>query len=256
MLNRVHHLDGCAVTATDGAVGHVKDALFDDAKWAIRYLAVDIGNWLSTREVLVSPYAIRQPLSAAANLDLRLSRTQILHSPGIDARKPASRDDERAVLAYYGYPDYRNEENLWATGGYPDFPPRPAAPKRTAAGRAAGAEGPPAADAPLHSCARLKGCAIHASDGSMGQLDDFLFDDESWAIRYVVAATRDGWTGGRKVLIAPYWIDRIDREGRSVHVNLTLQQVKTSPVYDDSSPVHRDYEERLHSAYDRTGHWD
>ncbi|MBC7480437.1 MAG: PRC-barrel domain containing protein, partial [Rhizobacter sp.] len=52
MLNSVSHLNGSTLSATDGAIGHVKEAYFDDVAWAVRYLVVDTGHWLAGREVL------------------------------------------------------------------------------------------------------------------------------------------------------------------------------------------------------------
>ncbi len=253
MLNRVQHLHGCAVHASDGAIGRVRDAFFDDIRWTIRYLVVDTSKWMSGRDVLISPHAVAQPLSMAKHIEVLLTRTQVIHSPEVDTREPVSRQTEVDVLAYYGHPSYWRAGSLWATGDYPSASRTPKAVDGPVIEPAAGA---PIAEGSLRSCAHVKGCAIHAGDGSIGRVDDFVFDDESWAIRYFVVDTRTWWPGGTKVLIATHWIDRIDWDARGVHVNLTLEQVRTSPVYDEDSPVHRDYEERLHSAYDRTGYWD
>ena len=61
MLRSVKEMEGYAVGATDGVIGHVKDFYLDDEAWVIRYLVVDTGGWLSSRKVLVSPIAIGLP---------------------------------------------------------------------------------------------------------------------------------------------------------------------------------------------------
>ncbi|MBE9080437.1 PRC-barrel domain-containing protein [Romeria aff. gracilis LEGE 07310] len=43
--------------------------------------------------------------------------------------------------------------------------------------------------ATLRSAETLRGYKIHASDGEIGKVDQFLFDDESWTIRYLVVNT-------------------------------------------------------------------
>ncbi|MEP7303296.1 MAG: PRC-barrel domain-containing protein [Caldimonas sp.] len=58
MLRSAKDLEGFAVGATDGVIGHVKDLNFDDEAWVVRYLVVDAGGWLSSRKVLISPIAI------------------------------------------------------------------------------------------------------------------------------------------------------------------------------------------------------
>jgi PRC-barrel domain len=61
MLRNVTDLQGYAIRATDGVIGRVDDAYFDDEDWAIRYLIVDAGGWLSGRRVLISPIAVGHP---------------------------------------------------------------------------------------------------------------------------------------------------------------------------------------------------
>ena len=256
MLDRIHHLDKSTVTATDGVIGHVKDVFFDDIRWTIRYLVVDTGHWLSGREVLVSPHAVKPMLADARNIDVRLTRQQITNSPDIDTHMPVSRQHECEVAAYYGYPEYWGADSLWATGGYPYFPVAMPTEAELAADQSARAARLASPDGALRSAAQVKGYAIHASDGSIGHVSDFVFDNETWAIRYLVVETRNWWPGGKSVLIGAHWIDQIDWAARCVRVTITLAQVRSSPAHDDSSPVHRDYEVRLHSAYDRTGYWD
>ncbi len=256
MLNRVHHLDGSTVTATDGLIGHVKDIFFDDVRWVIRYLVVDTGHWLSGREVLISPYAIKPLVATEKNIDVRLTRQQVTDSPDVDTHMPVSRQHEIEVTAYYGYPNYWGAGGLWGMGGYPYFPVALPTAEELADDNAARAARAASADSALRSAAHVKGYAVHAIDGSVGHVSDFIFDDETWAIRYFVVETRNWWPGGTRVLVASHWIDQIDWDEHSVRVKITLSQVKSSPVYDERSPVHRDYEERLHAAYDRAGYWD
>ena len=256
MLDRVHHLDTCTVTATDGLIGHVRDVFFDDIRWTIRYLVVDTGKWLSGREVLISPYAVKPLVAAANNIDVRLTRRQVVDSPDVDTHMTVSRQHEAEVVAYYGYPEYWGVGSLWAMGGYPYFPVALPTEEDLAADKVARAARAASTDGALRSATHVRGYAIHANDGSIGHVSDFIFDDETWAIRYFVVDTRNWWPGGKSVLIGSHWVDRIDWDERCVRVTISLAQVRSSPVYDDSSPVHRDYEVRLHGAYDRTGYWD
>ena len=74
----------------------------------------------------------------------------------------------------------------------------------------------------------LKGFAIGAKDGDIGEASDFIFDDKKWTVRYLVADT-ERWLPGRRVLISPIVIDRVDWEGKRLPVLLTQDQVKNSP---------------------------
>jgi len=72
----------------------------------------------------------------------------------------------------------------------------------------------------------------------------------------LVIDTRNWWPGGKKVLVGTHWIDHIDWAERTVYVKLTREQIKTSPLWEESVHISRDYEERLHDAYERKGYWD
>jgi hypothetical protein len=60
MLRSISDLHGSAVHASDGDIGSVNQAYFDDESWGVRYLVVETGNWLNDRQVLVSPYSVKR----------------------------------------------------------------------------------------------------------------------------------------------------------------------------------------------------
>jgi hypothetical protein len=65
----------------------------------------------------------------------------------------------------------------------------------------------------LANATNLKGFAIRTRDGELGTVDDFYFDDETWAIRYRTVET-GGWLAGRQVLISPISVIDTDWQGR------------------------------------------
>lgn len=251
MLNSFSHLTGSTVTATDGSIGHVKAAFFDDQSWTIRYLVVDTGTWLPGREVLISPYSIKQSLSGLDNIEVSLTREQVKVSRDIDTHQPISRQHEREYLNYY---EYRGT-GVWVMGAYPLRPPYRPRPADIAADNTT-RQPDRFADVHLRSSVVVTGYEIRAPDESIGHVKDFVFEDQSWAIRYVVVDTRNWWPGGRKVLVATHWIDRIDWAMNTVHVTLTREQIKNSPEYHEKMAIDRDYEQRLHAGYNRNGYWD
>ena len=48
-------------------------------------------------------------------------------------------------------------------------------------------------------------------DGEIGKVREFYFDDQHWAIRYLVADT-ENWLAGRQVLISPYALGSVNEE--------------------------------------------
>jgi len=80
----------------------------------------------------------------------------------------------------------------------------------------------------LHRASKVRGFHILATDGEIGHVDDFLFEEGSWALRYLVVDTSN-WIGGNSVLIASAMIESIDAPGEVIRVRMTRDQVERSP---------------------------
>ncbi len=255
MWNTVNHIKGAKVIATDGQIGHVTEVYFDQQKWTIRYLVVATGGWLSGRDVLISPYAVRPPMGDGKSVHVALTRQKVQDSPPIDTHQPISRRHEQEMLSYYTFPAYWQGVDLWYMSALPLLPaPLPDSVEAQAEIEAR-ENNVPAEDVYLSSSAAVTGYDIQASDDSIGHVADFIYDDESWAIRYLVVDTRNWWPGGRKVLLATPWINRVDWAEKTVYTPLTREQVKNSPEYEEGK-LDREYEKRLHQAYERSAYWE
>ncbi|MGD8714410.1 MAG: PRC-barrel domain-containing protein [Desulfobacterales bacterium] len=93
----------------------------------------------------------------------------------------------------------------------------------------------------LRNVSAILNHVLLAQDGEIGRCKDFLFDDEKWTIRYMVADTGK-WLPGRKVLISPMVLGQPDWSTRCFQVNLTGHQIENSPALDKDAPVSRQYE--------------
>jgi hypothetical protein len=109
-------------------------------------------------------------------------------------------------------------------------------------------------DCHLRSTDEVDGYRIQAADGEIGHVEDFIIDDENWAIRYLIIDARNFWSG-KKVLVSPKWIERVSWSESKVFVNLSRDTIKQSPEYTEESLLTRDYEDRLHRHYNRQGYW-
>jgi hypothetical protein len=257
MLQRLESLYGCTVAASDGEIGTIDDAYFDDDAWGLRYLVVKTGSWLDKRLVLISPYSIKpsNPGSRAVHVDL--TRRQVRDSPDIDTDKPVSRQHEAGYISYYGYPRYWGGAYLWGQGSYPVFESMAAA-QATASStdaRSDWEDDNEPGDVHLRSAKEVKGYHIEASDGSIGHVCGFIFDDEAWAVRYLKIDTRNWWPGGKEVLIATKWIDLVDWGSSTAYTRLSRDAIKDSPEYNDALPLSRSYETTLHQHYRKGGYW-
>jgi hypothetical protein len=249
MQKNTKDLKGAAIVATDGDIGKVDDFYFDDNSWTIRYLVADTGNWLLGRKVLLSPIAVGKADFPSGRFNVMLTKKQVEGSPSIDTDKPVSRQHEAYYHDYYGYPYYWTGPLLWGPMYCPQIPVLDQ--KRIEEPRAEREE---AGDLHLRSANAVTGYHLEATDGAIGHVADFIIDDETWEIRYVVADMRN-WLPGRKVLIAPRWIDRVNWEVSKIYVSLTQESIKKAPAFNSETP-NREYEEKLHDHYDRPNYWD
>jgi hypothetical protein len=83
----------------------------------------------------------------------------------------------------------------------------------------------------LHRTQRVRGFHLHATDGGIGHIDDVLFDDQTWTVRYLVVDTSN-WIGGRTVLVSASLVTHIDSIERRVDVGVTRAQVEAGPSMD------------------------
>jgi len=244
MLRSVKSLKGYKISAKDGALGKVDEFLFDQSTWAARYLVVDTGNWLPGRKILISPASIEQPVTEAKMVPVTLTKEQVENSPGMETDKPISRQAEIELHDYYHWTPY------WIGGGFgaPAIPPSSEEKKQAAV---AATE---KVDTVLRSTREVLKYRIHATDGDMGHVEDFILDDDIWTIRYLVIDTRN-WLPGRSVLISPEWIEKISWADSKVWIDQTKDQIKNSPKYDPLAPINKEYETRLYDFYGRPRYW-
>jgi len=106
----------------------------------------------------------------------------------------------------------------------------------------------------LRSIKQLYGDKIEASDGEIGHVKDFYFDDQNWAVRYLIADT-GSWLSGRQVLISPHSLSHLDQAGKVLRVNLTRKQIEKGPSIESHKPVSRQYEEEYYRYYGWPYYW-
>ena len=100
----------------------------------------------------------------------------------------------------------------------------------------------------------MKGAAIIARDGAIGEAEDVYFDDEKWTARYLVVKA-GALLFRRDVLVSPISIEKVDEANNQVIVNLTRDQVKNSPDIDTQKPVSRQHETAFMDYYGYPYYW-
>lgn len=249
MLRSLRSLERYRVNATDGDLGCVEDFLVDDEAWTIRYLVVDTGSFIGGRRVLVSPISFREIDWSSRRVHLALTKEKIIRSPGVELDKPVSRQHEFQLYGYYGYGLYWGYPGIWGAGAFPSA--------LVAARPCDGAAPFPDEghdDVHLRSINAVRNYHIHGRDGSIGHVDDFLIDDETWELRYLVIDTSNWWLG-KKVLVPPQWATRVSWVEGNVYVNASREQIKSSPVWDGRAALDRSFEERTYEHYGCFSPW-
>jgi hypothetical protein len=106
----------------------------------------------------------------------------------------------------------------------------------------------------LRVASAIHGFKISALDGLIGHVDDVLFDDDTWLVRWVVVRT-GGWLDNRKVLLPTLCLGHIDTEQKEFSVLLDKEQVKDSPNVDTDKSVSRQMETNVYDYYGWTPYW-
>jgi hypothetical protein len=107
----------------------------------------------------------------------------------------------------------------------------------------------------LQNIKDLYGSNLVAVDGDIGHVQDFYFDDKTWAIRYLVADT-GSWLAGRRVLLSTHVFGKLDQYENTLHIKLQKNQIQNSPCIESNKPVSRKHEEEYHRFYGWPAYWD
>ena len=249
MLRSLKNLEKYSTSATDGPVGEVVNFLLDDERWAIRYLVVETGTFFAGHEVLISPVSFGAIEWDTRQFHLALTMEKIKGSPAVETDRPVSRQREREHFLYYGYPKYWGSSGVWGMAPIP-------------AGlmpgnlylEASGEPDPDDGDIHLRSAKELRGYSIQGTDEVIGHVQDFIVDDLTWEIRYLVIDISQ-WGFGKAVLVSPHWASSISWDQRQVHMDLTRQEIQDCPRWNPSAGVNREYEVCLYDYFGRPAYW-
>jgi hypothetical protein len=204
MLCELKALIGSPVVATDSEMGSVRNFLFDDLSWKVRYLVVDVGNWLKRRDVVLPISTLEKPDWANKTCCAHLTKDQVRNSPDVDAEEPVSRQQEIAMHNYFG------PLASWVDSefGSPSIPTGMKYPLHTAE------------VLHLRSASHMLGYHKWATDGDFGILEGFVMDEASWHLGYLDVKSGD-WLQNRSVLIPTRWVQSVSWTEFRIHLHHT-----------------------------------
>lgn len=250
MLQVISALNGFAIEASDGRLGTVVDFLFDDSNWRVRWLVVDCGTWLRGRKVLIHPSAISGTRLEDRRFEVNLTMAQVNESPDWSLDRPVSRQMESRLFGYYGWDPLWDAPYLGGTPGAmatpllapPDFKFQMAEDIRLER------EGTVEEDAHLRGFQEIVGYHLHASDGDIGHVENMMLDASDWSLPYFVVDTSNWWFGER-VLMSVVAVTSIEWTDRRIHLDISKDQVKSSPKWDPLVAFNEFYAKTLHHHY-------
>ncbi len=235
MQRNISSLIGYSLGATDGEIGKVDEFYFDDKNWSIRYLIVETGSWLNGRKVLIAPQSVKSTDSDAKEFFVNLSKELIKTSPDIDTDKPVSSQQEISLYGHYAWDRYGG--GGFYAGGSAPFLNTPLIIDEKVFKEADNNDDRKDDDLHLRSTNALTGYHIHATDGDIGHVNDFIIDDKTWEVLYFVIDTHN-WFGGKKVLVNVKHITDIQWENSKIILDISMEGVKECEVFDESDYDH------------------
>lgn len=243
MLWNATELKGYSVHATDGLIGVVKDFLFEDANWTIRWMVVDTRSWLHGRRVLLPPSAFGRPDMGFHQFLVKLTRAQVKASPNAITDEPVSRAMEGHIYSHYGWEPYWGGGSMM-TGAIvtPFGPPNYLSGLNEPSFASSSSEQQPG-DPHLRSIEEVIGYHIEATDRAIGHVEDFLVDESSGSLHYIVVDTKN-WRPGKRVLISPKSVRGIDWSDNVIRLSLDREGVKDSFTPDDLAQLDQNSSQR------------
>jgi len=233
MMQVISALVGFGIEATDGPLGSVVDFLFDDSTWNVRWLVVECGSWLRGNRVLIHPSAIVANDFDGERFDVKLSKSQVSGSPEWTEDRPVSKQMETRLYNYYGWDPQWGAAFLGGDLGAMATPLM--GPPLLGFSQISDAigEGEQRADddAHLRSYIELVGYRVHAADGEIGHIENFMLDETNWRLSYLIIDTNNWWFG-KRVLISTAVVNNIEWVDRRVRLDVSCAVVKSGPIWD------------------------
>lgn len=245
MKRSLKRLTSFDVQEKDGTKGKVKDFLFDEKEWVVRYLEVDLGSLIGEKKVLVPRSLLQTPDWENKLFPVDLTMEQIETCPKPEEKLSISKKYEEELHKHY------KTDSLWSYGYITptrpvslEYPPRPIeTPTEIVSEKEVGTR--------LRSFNAVEGYHVQATDGKLGIVSDLIVDDTDWQIVYGVVDTSNWKPWSKKVLVPVNNMDEISYIGTEVKINLSAEIIEDAPEYEPNRLKEKNYEKELHDYYSR-----
>lgn len=231
MNRNLSNLAGFNIVTEGGIKAKIKDFLFDENSWTIRYVEVDFGNIFTGKRVLIPNALFKKSQLVDKEFYLNITNNELENCPKPDENLPISQKYEEELFKYYQLDYY------WTfSGAIPRNVPEPEIDEYSLG-------------TTLRSYNEVKGYSIHTLDGSFGKLDDLIVDDNSWEITYVIIDTSKWLPLSKKVALDIIYIQSISYKNKEAKVLMQEHVLQHAPEYSTDEPFDNTFQSSLHEYY-------
>jgi len=267
---------------SDEYIGAIRDLYFDDWKWIIRYVVVELTEPDPSPNVLISPLPFVKVDNARKEIMVNLQIDKIRKSPEIDTDLPISRQYEIALRRYYEWPEYWGQtyfldtQDIIKTGdedtlpmdevgkAVPDrvddpdegvtdtsmeFIPDEPEDEEIIEEEFGRSEEDVTYSHELRSFKEIKYYYLQTTNAGHSTIEDFIIDTSDWSIKYLIINLRNS-LNNEFVLITPELLQQIDYGATRIFSSLSQEQLENAPRYKLDTPISADFEKLVFNYYD------
>jgi hypothetical protein len=230
---------GFEVRTKDKITGVLKDLLFDEDYWKLRYLDVDLGGMFFKQRILIPIELISKKNWKNQNFTLNLKSKHLEHLPKLKDRKTVSKEYEAKLAHHFAIDEYWSQR----------FQPASIKPGMSfAQNKGLNSLKEDDMSSKLRSFKEIQNYQVYAQNGKAGQLTDLLVETEDWKIlSQVIHLTHNP---EKEVMLAMRWIEGISYVEKGVFLSLKKRDIHSAPLFDISVPIN---EKKVTKQYDFTG---
>ncbi|MDQ0207815.1 PRC-barrel domain-containing protein [Alkalicoccobacillus murimartini] len=266
MFIQAKTLESFSMNATDGELGSIADLYFESNTFTLRYFVGDTRTWFFGGKVLLSPEAVTSIDAEKEHINVNETKEQIKNSPKPSEHEPVSRQYEAELRDHYGWKHYWGAPiggvgaGMGTPGAYPAapgliIPPPVSNPQSDQGEYESEALSHQTNHNFLQSINDLRGYTIHAKNGEVGKVLDFMLNEHDWSINYIIVDVGGVFTR-EPVPLAAEWITDISWQDKTITVNVEKELIERAPNYELHEPFTREHEAELYSHYNRKTYWE
>lgn len=238
------------VKTSNGKEGTVKDFLFDEEQWTIRYLDVDMGGFFTGRRILIPISKVEDGNWVNECFNLSIHSNELKKMPTLGDKKTVSRAYEAKLAKHF------KTEEYWGRRYVPSMaPPSMGVPQhvfqptqnRRMSGRVIKEDD---IETSLRSFKEIKGYEVSAKNGKVGFVQDLLVESKYMGIISLIVQAKFGLGYSKETIVANTFISEISFVEHSISLSLTKGEVLDSPEFDPNQAIN---EKEVIKKFDYTG---